>query len=73
MLDVVDFIADRGGDPKKIRESQRLRNAPESAVDEVIALYEQHRRGVSTLPILSRDCADSLAQLAMQSHRLAHG
>jgi seryl-tRNA synthetase len=45
MLDVVDFIAERGGDPKKIRESQRLRNAPESAVDEVIKLYEEHRAG----------------------------
>ncbi|KAL8702566.1 MAG: hypothetical protein Q9201_004263 [Fulgogasparrea decipioides] len=44
MLDVVDFIQERGGDPKRIRESQRRRYAPEEAVDEVIALYEDHRK-----------------------------
>ncbi|KAL8791422.1 MAG: hypothetical protein Q9213_000038 [Squamulea squamosa] len=44
MLDVVDFIVERGGDPKKIKESQRRRFAPEGAVDEVIALYEDHRK-----------------------------
>ena len=43
MLDVVDFITERGGDPKAIRESQRRRNASEAVVDEVIALYEDHR------------------------------
>lgn len=45
MLDLNDFIAERGGDPKKIKESQRKRFAPEEAVDEVIALYEEARRG----------------------------
>ena len=44
MLDVLDFIADRGGDPKKVRESQRRRHAPEEAVDEVITLYEEARK-----------------------------
>ena len=44
MLDIVDFITERGGNPKAIRESQRRRNAPEEAVDEVIALYEEHRK-----------------------------
>lgn len=44
MLDVVDFIQERGGDPKRIRESQRRRHAPEEAVDEVIVLYEDHRK-----------------------------
>jgi seryl-tRNA synthetase len=43
MLDVFDFIVEKGGDPKKIKESQRRRYAPEEAVDEVIALYEDHR------------------------------
>ncbi|KAI9757869.1 MAG: Cytosolic seryl-tRNA synthetase [Chaenotheca gracillima] len=43
MLDVQDFVVEKGGDPNKIRESQRRRYAPESAVDEVIALYEDHR------------------------------
>jgi hypothetical protein len=32
MLDVNDFVADRGGDLNKIRESQRRRFAPESVV-----------------------------------------
>lgn len=44
MLDVIDFIADRGGDPKKVKESQRKRHAPEGVVDEVIALYEDARK-----------------------------
>jgi seryl-tRNA synthetase len=45
MLDLADFITDRGGDPNKIKESQRRRSAPESDVDEVISLYEEARRG----------------------------
>ena len=49
MLDVSDFIVDKGGDPKKIRESQRRRNAPEEIVDQVIALYEDHRRSMFRL------------------------
>ncbi|KAL9108941.1 MAG: hypothetical protein Q9227_006337 [Pyrenula ochraceoflavens] len=44
MLDVNDFIKDRGGDPDKIKESQRKRYAPEGLVDEVIALYEEARK-----------------------------
>ena len=43
MLDVLDFITDRGGDPQKVRESQRRRYADEGIVDEVIALYEDAR------------------------------
>ena len=46
MLDVFDFIVEKGGDPKKIKESQRRRYAPEEAVDEVIALYEDHRKSM---------------------------
>lgn len=45
MLDLADFINDRGGDASKIKESQRRRSAPEAAVDEVISLYEEARRG----------------------------
>ncbi|KAJ5033469.1 uncharacterized protein L3040_008584 [Drepanopeziza brunnea f. sp. 'multigermtubi'] len=44
MLDVFDFIKEKGGDPEKIKESQRRRCAPEEAVDEVISLYEDHRK-----------------------------
>jgi hypothetical protein len=44
MLDIFDFIVDKGGNPEKIRESQRRRYAPVEAVDEVITLYEDHRK-----------------------------
>ncbi|KAL6849730.1 Cytosolic seryl-tRNA synthetase [Amphichorda felina] len=44
MLDIIDFIKERGGDPEKIRESQRRRNAPVEVVDEIIALWEDHRK-----------------------------
>jgi seryl-tRNA synthetase len=44
MLDVTDFITERGGNPEKIRESQRKRHAPVEVVDEVIAMWEDHRR-----------------------------
>ncbi|KAH6658364.1 hypothetical protein BKA67DRAFT_557846 [Truncatella angustata] len=44
MLDITDFITERGGNPEKIRESQRRRNAPVEVVDQVIALFEDHRR-----------------------------
>ncbi|KAI4254086.1 MAG: hypothetical protein LQ352_003305 [Teloschistes flavicans] len=36
MLDVIDFIQERGGNPKLIRESQKRRYASEEAVDEII-------------------------------------
>lgn len=45
MLELNDFVADRGGNPNKIKESQRSRFASEKAVDDVIALYEEARRG----------------------------
>ena len=44
MLDILDFIIEKGGDPKKIKESQRRRYASEEIVDEVIAAYEDHRK-----------------------------
>jgi len=43
MLDVLDFIAERGGNPEKIKESQRKRYAPVEVVDEIIALWQEHR------------------------------
>ena len=45
MLDILDFITERGGDPEKIRQSQRKRHASEEIVDEVIVLYEDVRNG----------------------------
>ncbi|KAI2608336.1 seryl-tRNA synthetase [Hypoxylon fragiforme] len=44
MLDVQDFITERGGNPEKIRESQRRRYAKVEVVDEVIEMWEDHRR-----------------------------
>jgi len=53
MIDVQDFIKERGGDPEKIRESQRKRHAPVEVVDEVIEMFEDHRKSV-LLPFPSR-------------------
>ena len=44
MLDVFDLLADKGGSPEKVRESQRKRYASVELVDEVIALYEDARK-----------------------------
>lgn len=43
MLDILDFITSRGGDPEKIRKSQVKRGAPPEVVDEIIDLWEVHR------------------------------
>ena len=57
MLDVQDFITDRAGDPKRLRENQRKRCAPEGIVDEVIELFEDHRKGeeVDSVRVTSSD------------------
>lgn len=44
MLDVNDFIKERGGDPDRIKLSQRRRNEPEEVVDLIISLYDNARR-----------------------------
>ncbi|KAI1398128.1 seryl-tRNA synthetase [Hypoxylon fuscum] len=44
MLDVQDFITERGGNPELIRESQRRRYAKVEVVDEVIEMWEDHRK-----------------------------
>lgn len=51
VLDIQDFIAERGGDPDKIRESQRRRHAPESIVDDIIAKFEDHRKSEICRPM----------------------
>jgi hypothetical protein len=61
MLDVFDFIVEKGGDPKKIKESQRRRYAPEEAVDEVIALYEDHRKSESNCALTPEELCSDLA------------
>lgn len=61
MLDVFDFLVEKGGDPKKIKESQRRRYAPEEAVDEVIALYEDHRKSESSSAVARGELYPNLA------------
>lgn len=45
MLDINDFIVARGGNPDRIKESQRRRGKPEEIVDQVIELFEEQRKG----------------------------
>ena len=52
MIDLLDFQEDKGGDLKKIRESQRRRYAPESIVDDVLALFEDHKKSMLLAPML---------------------
>ena len=47
MLDLFDFVAERGGNVNKIKESQRKRFAPEEDVDSVVTLYEEARAGTA--------------------------
>jgi hypothetical protein len=54
MLDVLDFITERGGNPEKIRESQRRRYADEKVVDEIIAQWEDHRKSLSSPPLMMK-------------------
>ena len=58
MLDILDFQEDKGGDLKKLRESQRRRYAPEAIVDDVVALFEDMKK--------SRWCA--LMRFLMDAH-----
>ena len=44
MLDLVDFQEDKGGSLAKLRECQRKRYAPESTIDDVVNLFEDHKK-----------------------------
>jgi seryl-tRNA synthetase len=44
VLDLLDFQVDKGGDLAKLKESQRRRYAPESAVDDIVALFEDMKK-----------------------------
>lgn len=43
MLDIADLIPERGGDPNKVKESQRKRFASVDVVDEVVELFATAR------------------------------
>ena len=45
MLDLSDFIAERGGNLEKLRENQRRRFAPVEIIDDIIQRHEDHRQG----------------------------
>ncbi|CAG8951490.1 hypothetical protein HYFRA_00007406 [Hymenoscyphus fraxineus] len=63
MLDIFDFIVEKGGNPEKIRESQRRRHAPVEAVDEVIALYEDHRKTQYSVSQINTKINDTQKQI----------
>ena len=43
-IDINMLRVERGGEPEKVRESQRRRFAPVELVDEIIAIDEKWRR-----------------------------
>lgn len=45
MLDPEDFIEERGGNPQKIKDSQRRRGASVELVDEIITGWQDSRAG----------------------------
>lgn len=49
MLDILDFITEKGGDVAKIFQSQMRRNASTDLINEVIELYDEHRKGMNLL------------------------
>ena len=44
MLDLLDFQEEKGGDLKKLRESQKRRYAPQPIIDDIVALFEDHKK-----------------------------
>lgn len=50
MLDIEDFIEERGGNPDKIRESQRRRGESIELVDRIIDMWHANRKGIYTRP-----------------------
>lgn len=55
MLDISLFIAEKGGNPNLVRESQRRRGGSVEIVDEIIALYEDWVKTRFNLDGLNRD------------------
>jgi seryl-tRNA synthetase len=54
-LDINLFRSDRGGDPEKIRESQRRRFASVELVDEIIAKDNQWRQMTGDIDNLKKE------------------
>jgi hypothetical protein len=68
MLDVLDFITERGGNPEKIRESQRRRYADEKVVDEIIEQWEDHRKSrthYAAPDMVEAHCLQAISELCV--------
>jgi hypothetical protein len=48
-LDVLDFFAEKGGNPDAIRESQRKRGGSVELVDEVVGMYNAWIKCMSSI------------------------
>jgi seryl-tRNA synthetase len=55
MLDITQFIEEKGGDPELIRKSQRARYAPVEVVDEIINDYKEWTKIKFELDALNKD------------------
>jgi seryl-tRNA synthetase len=62
MIDPNDFIAERGGDPEKIRESQRRRHSPVEWVDEIIEMFHDHKKSQYSRKYLTSASEQSRSQ-----------
>ena len=70
MLDVQDFIKDRGGDPQKILESQQRRYASQEVVQEVQDLFEDSRTSIDRVSPYYHEYSNAhLLQQATQLHK----
>lgn len=46
MLDIEDFVKERGGDPEKIKVSQTRRGESAELVDKIVELWHANRKGI---------------------------
>ncbi|ORY25346.1 hypothetical protein BCR39DRAFT_544387 [Naematelia encephala] len=55
MIDLLHFQEDKGGNPQLIRESQKKRGASVELVDEVIAIFSEHKKAQYEVESLRRE------------------
>ena len=70
MLDILLFRADKGGDPEKVRESQRKRGASVEVVDEIIALDKEWIASTPDLLLMPLPHACALLMPLPRAHAL---
>ncbi|EPE09670.1 seryl-trna synthetase [Ophiostoma piceae UAMH 11346] len=66
MLDVLDLIVERGGNPEAVKESQRRRYADPAIVDTVIDLWQDHRRTLYAATQLNAKINDIQKQIGQK-------